>query len=187
MLSMACPRRTNSPSRSYSPVSSISLRSTRTKSTTSSLRAIRSSRSKPSERTFCASSLNGLLEAHQHAGFAILGGAADEELHRHQRLAAAGAAADQRRPPARKAAERDFVQPPNAGRRLGELRLNVGNVSTCLGHPECPFCVHRWSGSGDSNKQATRGRASRGEGIGEPPGTSTAATTCRSGRCRPTP
>ena len=54
--SMAWPRRTNSPSRSYSPVSSISARSTRTKSTSSFFWAERRSRSKPSDATFWASS-----------------------------------------------------------------------------------------------------------------------------------
>ena len=54
--SIAKPRRTKSPSRSYSPVSAISARSTRTWSIASFLSSTRASRSKPSERTFCASS-----------------------------------------------------------------------------------------------------------------------------------
>src|SRR3990172_8649587 len=57
MESMAWERRTNRPSRSYSPVSSISLLSTRTWSTSIFFRAERSARSKPSDATFCASSL----------------------------------------------------------------------------------------------------------------------------------
>ena len=54
--SMACPSRMNSPSRSYSPVSWISVRSIETKSTRSFFRAARSARSKPREATFCARS-----------------------------------------------------------------------------------------------------------------------------------
>ena len=63
--------------------------------------------------------LGPLLEAHEDAGLAVLGRAADEELHGHQRLAAAGAAADQRRPALRQTAPRDLVQ---SGDARGGLR-----------------------------------------------------------------
>ena len=64
--------------------------------------------------------LGGLLEGHEDAGLAELGGAADEELHREQGLAAAGAAADERGPAARQAAAGDLVESLDAGRGLGE-------------------------------------------------------------------
>ena len=56
---MAKSRRRNSPSRSYSPLSSISLRSISTVSMAISPRSTRSLRSKPSEATFFARSSDG--------------------------------------------------------------------------------------------------------------------------------
>jgi hypothetical protein len=67
------PSRTNRPSRSYSPLSSISARSIRTWSMTSFLRGDQPSTSKPSEATLVSRSSLALLEAHEHAGLAELG------------------------------------------------------------------------------------------------------------------
>ena len=112
IASIAWPRRMNSPSRSYSPVSSISLRSiVHVVDHQLLLRDQRRSRSKPSDPTFCASSSAVSSKAHEDAGLADLRGAADEELHAEQRLAAARAAADERRPAARQAAAGDFSSP----------------------------------------------------------------------------
>ena len=64
-----------------------------------------------------------LLERHEDARLAVLGGPAHEELHGEQRLATAGAAADERRAAARQAATRDLVKSLDAGRRLRQRAL----------------------------------------------------------------
>ena len=66
-------------------------------------------------------------------------GAAQQELHGEQRLAAAGGAADERRPPARQAAQRDFIESRDPGRCLGQsarcpLRFCPGRQCFRLAH-----------------------------------------------------
>src|SRR6266542_1586384 len=68
MESMAWPRRTKRPSRSYSPLSSISPRSILTKSMTSSFLRCSASRSKPREATLLASSASVSSKARQTPG-----------------------------------------------------------------------------------------------------------------------
>ena len=92
------PSRTKRPSRSYSPVSSISLRSTRTKSRASFLRRTRPGHVEPEASDVGGQLRFRLLEGHEDPGLAEVPGSADDELHGHERLAAPGAAADQRRP-----------------------------------------------------------------------------------------
>ena len=118
--SIARPRRRNRPSRSNSPVSSISVRSTWMWSTATLPSATSLSRSKPSERTFSASSRAGLLEGDEHAGLAVLRRAAHQELHRQQRLAAAGAAAYKGWSSLGKTTQGDLIETLDAGGRFGK-------------------------------------------------------------------
>jgi len=62
-------------------------------------------------------------------------GAAQQEFHGEQRLAAAGGAAHERRPPARQAAQGDFVESRDPGQRLRQratLRLRLRPGEHCL-------------------------------------------------------
>ena len=116
--SMAAPSRRNRPSRSQSPVSSIS-RAGDVDVVDHELAVGLELREVEAQRRHVGDEVVGrLLEGHEHAGLAELGDPADEELHGEQRLAAAGRAADERRAAPRQPAAGHLVEPADAGRRL---------------------------------------------------------------------
>src|SRR5690606_4190166 len=65
--------------------------------------------------------LLALLEGDEDARLAVVERAADQEVQAEQRLATARAAAEESRPPCGQAASGDFVQPGDAGGRLGKF------------------------------------------------------------------
>src|SRR5205085_1833831 len=63
-----------------------------------------------------------LFERHEDAGLVVLHGAANQELHGQQSFTGSGATANERRPPARKTAERNLIEALNPSWGLGQGR-----------------------------------------------------------------
>jgi hypothetical protein len=78
--------------------------------------------------------LLGLLERHEHAGLAVLLGAAQQEFHGEQRLAAAGRAAHERRPSAGQTAKGNFIETRDPAWCLGQrTALPIAPRRSCPG------------------------------------------------------
>ena len=131
--SIACSSRTKSPSRSYSPVSSISLPLDAHVIDDELLLGDRArpdrSRAKPRSSRGPRVSSNAM-----NTPGSPNSSAPDEELDRQERLARAGRAADQRRPATRESAAGDLVESRDAGAALGNAagrpRVTTGRDAT---------------------------------------------------------
>ena len=133
--SISAPSRTKRPSRSYSPVSSISLRSMRMWS-----RAMRPCSCSADQVEALGGEVGlevarGLLEADEQPRLAVLLGAIDEEAHGEDGLAAAGGAGDEGHAAHGQAALGDLVEALDPSRDLGERagrsKLFVGGWCHC--------------------------------------------------------